>query len=406
MERQNLTIPLMIGGATTSKVHTALKIEPSYNGPVVHVLDASRSVAVASKLLSSSKDEKHNYILDLKEEYQLVRDRRAAGNEKRPFIPIEEARSQKFEIDWQNYSPPVPNHTGTHYLLNFDLENLITCIDWTPFFYSWQLRGKYPEILKDAEKSEEATKLFNDAQSMLRRIVDEKWLTAHAAFGLFEARTINNDDIEVVDEKGKVITTLYNLRQQTRKAKGQKYFCLSDYIAPKATGLKDYLGAFTVTAGIGIEKWISHFEKQHDDYSAIMLKALADRLAEAFAEKLHQLIRTKYWGYAPLEQLSNTELIQEKYTGIRPAPGYPACPEHAEKSSLFELLDVENKIGVQLTESYAMYPAASVSGWYFSHPESKYFGINKIDEDQLLDYSARKGVKPEDMRKLLQHIVR
>ncbi|NNE27696.1 MAG: methionine synthase, partial [Saprospiraceae bacterium] len=405
MQKNGLQIPLLIGGATTSRTHTALKIDPVYKGPVVHVLDASKSVAVASKLLASYQNDRDNFYIETKKEYQQVREKRAGAHDKRPFISIQEARTNKLKIDWQNYIPPVPNKPGLHYFDDYEIEDLINTIDWTPFFYSWQLRGKYPAILNDPEKGAEATRLFNDAQSMLRRIVDERWLTARAALGLFEARTINDDDIEVLDEQGQVCSTLFNLRQQSQKAPGKPYHCLSDFIAPIESGLKDYIGAFAVTSGIGIEEHVKRFEAQHDDYSAILLKALADRLAEAFAEKLHQRVRNHYWGYDPDEHFSNEELIHEKYRGIRPAPGYPACPEHSEKQSLFDLLDVTHKIGISLTESFAMYPAASVSGWYFAHPQSKYFGINRIDIDQLQDYSTRKGVKLEDMRKLLQHIV-
>ena len=321
------------------------------------------------------------------------------------MISIQEARDNKYQIDWKSYSIPEPKMTGVKYFQDYSIEELAEYIDWTPFFMSWQLAGKYPAILEDKVVGVEAKKLFNDAQSMLRRIIDENWLTAKGAFGIFPANSTANDNIEVKDKNGKPFMILNQLRQQVKKASGRQYNCLSDFIAPSGSGHKDYVGAFAVTTGIGIEKWVKHFEDQQDDYSAIMLKALADRLAEAFAERLHERVRKEFWGYASEEALSNDSLIKEEYKGIRPAPGYPACPEHSEKEKLFRLLDVQNKLQITLTESFAMYPAAAVSGWYFAHPESKYFGIAQIAEDQLEDYVSRKGMESGRAKKLIGHLM-
>jgi 5-methyltetrahydrofolate--homocysteine methyltransferase len=389
MQRLGMKIPLLIGGATTSKTHTALKIDPAYKGPVVHVLDASKSVPVVSALLS---EESSNTVIDYKTQYADLRERRAANAGKKKFVPLATARENKVKLDWDNYTPPQPAFRGVKVLRDYSIETISEFIDWTPFFSSWQLAGKYPKILKDEVVGKEATKLFNDAQSMLRRIIDENWLQANAVFGLFPANSANDDDIHIYtnENRDEVHMTLNHLRQQTKKADGLAYNCLSDFIAPEGSGMRDYIGGFAVTTGIGIEKWVKMYEEANDDYNAIMVKALADRLAEAFAEHLHKLIRTEYWAYAK-EDLSNDELIKEKYQGIRPAPGYPACPEHSEKAKLFKLLDAEKFTDIKLTESFAMYPAAAVSGWYFSHPESKYFGIRSIDADQIEDYVTRKG---------------
>ncbi len=405
MQRQNLNIPLLIGGATTSKTHTALKIEPHYsNAPVIHVLDASKSVGVASTLLSEDLVAREKYLRGIKEDYEKTRIARA-GKRKKKMISIEEARANRFQIDWNNYHIPEPKFTGVKCFDNYSIEELVRYIDWTPFFSSWQLAGKYPAILQDKVVGVEATKLFNDAQSMLRRIIDEKWLTAKGVFGIFPAASTQDDNIIVQDNSGQPFMILNQLRQQVEKAKGRQYFSLSDFIAPRTTGKKDYIGAFAVTTGLGIEKWVTHFQDNQDDYSAIMLKALADRLAEAFAERLHERVRKEYWGYAAEESLDNVRLIREEYNGIRPAPGYPACPEHSEKEKLFRLLDVQNQAQISLTESYAMYPAAAVSGWYFAHPESKYFGINTISEDQIIDYASRKDMEVDRARKLLGHLL-
>ena len=395
MQRDGFKIPLLIGGATTSKTHTALKIDPAYKGAVVHVLDASKSVTVVSTLIGD-KEKSNNFVIDTKAHYEDVRVKRLKSGRKKNYVKIAVARENKFQLDWDNYTPPVPKKLGVQVFDDYSLEELTEYIDWTPFFTSWQLRGKYPAIFDDKIIGVESKKLFNDAQSMLRRIIDEKWLTARGVIGLFRANSIDGDATEVYDENGATIETLYHLRQQTKKADGLPYYSLADFIAPKETKKQDFIGSFAVTTGIGIEKWVKHFEEDNDDFSAILLKSLADRLAEAFAERMHERVRKEFWGYEKEENLNNEELISEKYKGMRPAPGYPACPEHSEKGKLFDLLEVEENTGIKLTSSYAMYPAAAVSGWYFSHPESKYFGINTIDEDQIADYKERKGTDFED----------
>jgi 5-methyltetrahydrofolate--homocysteine methyltransferase len=402
MQRLNLKIPLMIGGATTSKTHTAVKVEPQYKGTTVHVLDASRSVAVASSLLSQDDDTRNNYILNIKEEYEQVRKLRGNRKSSKKYLTLKKARENRLQLDWDNYDPPKPTFLGTKVFDDYSLEELSDYIDWTPFFSTWELRGKYPAIFEDSFVGEEAKKLFNDAQSMLRRIIDEKWLTAKAVIGFFPANATKEDDLEIYqdDNRNEIIDTLNNLRQQRQKAPGQKNISLTDFIASKESGKADYIGSFAVTTGIGIERWVEKFEAEHDDYNAILLKALADRLAEAFAERMHDRVRNEFWAYAE-ESFTNEELISERYRGIRPAPGYPACPEHTEKGKLFNLLDVEKNTSIKLTESYAMYPAAAVSGWYFSHPESKYFGLGQISKDQLEDYANRKGMGIEEAEKWL-----
>ncbi len=405
LERQNLKIPLLIGGATTSKTHTALKIDPAYTGPVIHVLDASKSVGVASELLSEDVEKKVAYTTDIKKDYDNLRIKRASNAKTKKLLSIGQARGRKFEINWSNYTPPKPNFTGVKYYENYSIEELSDYIDWTPFFSSWQLRGKYPMIFDDKVIGVEAKKLYNDAQSMLRRVIDEKWLTAKAAVGIFPAYSDNTDSIHLHNGDRIPFMQLHQMRQQVKKADGLPYYSLSDFIATEESGLEDYMGAFAVTAGVGIEKWVKKFEDNHDDYSAIMLKAIADRLAEALAERMHLLIRRELWAYDSAESLSNEDLISEKYKGIRPAPGYPACPEHSEKEKLFTLLNVQNKVNISLTESYAMYPAASVSGWYFSHPDSKYFGINVVGEDQVNDYAQRKNISTDAAKKLLGHLM-
>ncbi len=408
MQREGFTIPLLIGGATTSKTHTAVKIEPHYSaGPVVHVLDASRSVAVVSALIGSDDQVRAAYIEDTKNEYVRVREARANRQSSKQFLTIDQARTNKFRINWNDYTPPVPVKTGVMVFNDYSLEELAQYIDWTPFFSSWQLAGKFPAILQDEVVGVEAQKLYNDARSLLRRIIDEKWLSANAVVGLFPANSVADDDIEVyADEDRKtVLATLRHLRQQVQKAAGQPNNCLADFIAPAHTGRRDYIGAFAVSAGFGIEHWVEKFEKDHDDYHAIMVKALADRLAEAFAERLHERVRKEFWGYAATETLNTEALIEENYQGIRPAPGYPACPEHTEKQTLWELLDVEDKTNIHLTESFAMYPAASVSGWYFSHPDSKYFGLGQISKDQVEDYARRKGMAVEEAERWLMPVL-
>lgn len=398
MQRLDFKIPLLIGGATTSKTHTAVKIDPQYKGPVVHVLDASRAVAVASSLLSQEGDTSVDYMIDVKKSYNTLREQRKNRTSNKQYLTLREARANKYQIEWDSYTPPIPRVAGMHTFDSIPLETLREFIDWTPFFSSWQLTGKYPAIFEDAVVGEEAKKLYIDAEKMLNQVISERWLEARAVMGLFRAES-DGDDI-VVDFSGGDLT-LRNLRQQVKKSAGIPSICLSDFIAPRETGKEDYIGAFAVTAGIGIEQHVKRFEADHDDYSAIMLKALADRLAEAAAEYMHHQVRTEYWAYSDEENLANDDMIAEKYVGIRPAPGYPACPEHTEKRTLWELLSVKEQIGIELTESMAMYPAASVSGWYFSHPESKYFGLGQISKDQVEDYAKRKGMSTADAERWL-----
>ncbi len=453
MQRLGMKIPLLIGGATTSKTHTAVKIEPQYaNGPVVHVLDASRSVAVVSSLLTKNKAENDAFLERVKVEYDQIRIQRAGRQSSKQYLTLEQARAKKLQLDWDNYTPPKPNFTGVKAFEIYPLQELVDYIDWTPFFQSWQLAGKYPAILEDDIVGVEAKKLYQDAQAMLRRIIDEKWLEARAVIGIFPAATLGDDIVVQAafadgnaanDQAANAVGTvmLHHLRQQNVKAADQANFCLADFIAPPARPIRggeehklgisgkevekrtggimafqttplnneagetpplmgglgganyvDHIGAFAVTAGIGIEKWVEKFEKDHDDYAAIMLKSIADRLAEALAERMHERVRKEFWGYAQDESLENEKLIHEEYQGIRPAPGYPACPEHTEKRTLWQLLDPEKNAGIHLTESCAMYPTAAVSGWYFSHPESKYFGLGQIGKDQVEDYARRKGM--------------
>jgi 5-methyltetrahydrofolate--homocysteine methyltransferase len=400
MEKQGFTIPLLIGGATTSRIHTAVKIDPQYSGTVIHVLDASRSVPVVSHLLS--KETREDFHIDTKAEYQRMRENHAKRKETKKFAGIEDARTNKFPIEWKAEDVYEPKLKGVEVLENYSLETLTNYIDWTPFFQAWELHGKFPKIFEDEKVGEEAAKLFEDAQAMLKQVIKEDWLTARAVFGFFPANTVDNDDIEVYtdDSRSEVQWKLHTLRQQVMKNKVPN-MALADFIAPKETGLKDYIGGFCVTTGLGIEEIAARFEADHDDYNSIMLKALADRLAEAFAEHLHERVRKEFWGYQSGESFSNEELIREKYQGIRPAPGYPACPDHTEKWTLWEMLEVEQRIGVGLTESLAMYPAASVSGLYFAHPQSKYFGLSKISKDQVEDYAQRKGMELEVMEKWL-----
>ncbi|MFW1678204.1 methionine synthase [Pontibacter sp. JAM-7] len=391
MERQGFDIPLLIGGATTSKAHTAVKIEPAYKrDQVVHVTNASRAVNVVSALLGEKKT---NYIKEIKEDYEAVRERHKARMTDKRRVNLQAARDNRFAIDWENYTPPVPVHPGIHVFDDIPLDEILPYFDWTPFFHSWELAGRYPRILKDEIIGEEATRLFHDAQAMLKQLVKEKQLQAKAVIGLFPANSTDSDDIELYtdDSRTTVLETLHHLRQQTEKVAGKPHMCLSDFIAPKSSGKADYLGAFAVTAGHGCDELVAHYEADHDDYNAIMVKALADRFAEALAELMHDRVRRDIWGYARQENLSNDELIAEKYQGIRPAPGYPACPEHTEKGLLWQLLDVDNTANMTITDSYAMLPTAAVSGWYFSHPESQYFGVAKIGEDQVDDYAKRKG---------------
>ncbi|WP_289043175.1 methionine synthase [uncultured Olleya sp.] len=400
MEKQNLDIPLIIGGATTSKAHTSVKIAPHYKDAVVHINDASRAVTVVGELLN-----KNNVVYkeQIREEYDVFREKFLNRTKQKEYISIEEARNRKYKIDWQTSKIVKPKQLGIQIIEDFDITKLESFIDWSPFFRSWDLHGKYPDILTDSVVGTQATDLFIDAQELLKRIFDEKLLRAKAIFGLFPANTINDDDIEValkgrhaelvsVSHNHEDQLTFLTLRQQLKKREGVPNHALADFIAPKETGIQDYIGAFCVSTGFGTAELAEQFEADNDDYNSIMIKALADRLAEAFAEYLHKEVRTKHWAYAQDESLTNQELIKENYNGIRPAPGYPACPDHLEKQTIWKLLNVEENIGVKLTESLAMWPAASVSGYYFGNPEAKYFGLGKIKEDQLLDYSKRKNI--------------
>ena len=395
MERAGLSIPLLIGGATTSKVHTAVKIDQFYNaGQAVHVLDASRSVTVVESLLGPKKEA---FIANLKDEYCRLREHHEKHRAAKDLLALSDARANKSTLDFSEVNIAVPKKLGTHEL-EVSLDQLVPYIDWTPFFQTWELHGKFPAILKDDIVGLEATNLFEDAQKMLKSMVSESWVTAKAIFGLYPANSIG-DDIEIhgSTKDNEAIFIQRTLRQQTKKAVGQANIALSDFIAPKESGKLDYIGAFVVTTGIGLDEHVERFEKDHDDYSSIMVKALADRLAEALAEYLHHLVRTDYWGYENAEDFSKEELIQEKYRGIRPAPGYPACPDHLEKNTIFDLLNATESIGVSLTESLAMTPASSVSGWYFAHPDAKYFGLGKITEEQVQNMATRKGESYESI---------
>ena len=388
MKRRGMNQPLLIGGATTSRAHTAVKIDPAIDTPVMWVKDASRAVPVAAKFVGA--DTRQALADELKDEYAKVRERHA-NKRKETFLNLADARANKPEIDWASYQPPQPNTPGITVLRDFDITTLRETIDWTPFFISWEMKGRYPDILNDPNKGKEARKLFDDAQAMLDQIIDEGWLTANAVCGLFPAQS-NGDDIEVLnDDRDKTEHVLRNLRQQTEHRQGVPNHCLGDFVAPADAGKDDWVGAFAVTAGIGLKERVEAFKADNDDYNAILLEALADRLAESFAEWLHKHVRTELWGYIPDEGLDNAELIAEKYQGIRPAPGYPACPEHTEKDTLWELLNVEDNAGIELTESRAMWPGAAVSGWYFSHPDSRYFVVGRINREQVEDYAQRKG---------------
>jgi 5-methyltetrahydrofolate--homocysteine methyltransferase len=390
MHRQGFAIPLLIGGATTSRVHTAVKIEPNYPAPVIWVPDASRSVGVCTSLVSEGmRDE---LVRRTREEYERVRQQHKGKRGQAPHHTLAEARRHALPIDWAGYVPPAPRRPGITILSDYPLDEIAKVIDWTPFFQTWELAGRYPKLLDDEIVGEAARNLFADAQAMLARIIGEKWLTANAVVGLFPANSVG-DDVEVYADasRARVLETFHFLRQQAVKPEDRANYCLADFVAPRSSGLRDYIGGFAVTAGLGIDRKLEEFEARHDDYSAIMLKALADRLAEAFAELLHLRVRRELWGYAPGESCSVEELIDEKYQGIRPAPGYPACPDHTEKALLFDLLDAAGTAGVTLTESFAMLPTAAVSGFYFSHPDSRYFAVGKISRDQVADYAARRG---------------
>ncbi|WP_338870976.1 methionine synthase [Spirosoma sp. SC4-14] len=440
MERQGFKLPLLIGGATTSRTHTAVKIDPHYSGPVIHVLDASRSVPVAGRLISEQQATRQEIFESIKTEYAKLREDHARRRQEKASLTIEKARNNRTPIDWSNFEPTKPAFLGNRYFDDYSIAELVNYIDWTPFFQTWQLHGKYPAIFEDATVGKEARQLFDDANRLLGEIVDKKLLQAKAVVGFYPANSADDDVIlhefeeqirdipcerhgshrhieykisraqsqTVVSPAGELIydtkTVLHFLRQQNQKAPGLPNFCLSDFVAPLESGREDYIGGFAVTAGIGIEALLDKYEREHDDYNSIMVKALADRLAEAFAERMHERVRTEFWPYATGEKFTNDELIKETYQGIRPAPGYPACPDHTEKGTLFDLLDA-NKIGIELTESYAMYPASSVSGFYFSHPESKYFAVGKINKDQVFDYALRKNMPVEEIERWLAPVL-
>jgi len=401
MRRDGFTVPLLIGGATTSEVHTAVKIEPEYSHGAIHVPDASRAVGVVSRLLG---DGAADYKAEISERYAKVREARA-NNTTSPVKPFADAQANRAPIDWQSFTPVEPTFTGTRLIDDIKLEDLVDYIDWTPFFRSWDLAGAYPRILNDEIVGETAQSLFADGQAMLATIIEEQWLTSRAVVGFWPANT-NGDDITLYtdDARGAELATLHTLRQQVTHSDDRPNFALADFIAPADSGKADYIGAFTVTTGDQVAARCAAFEAEHDDYSSIMLKALADRLAEATAEYMHERVRVDLWGYQT-EEFSNEDLIRERYQGIRPAPGYPACPDHTEKATIFELLDTPNVLGVHLTESFAMDPAASVSGLYFAHPESRYFGVRKVGADQLADYAARKEITFDEAARWLAPVL-
>jgi 5-methyltetrahydrofolate--homocysteine methyltransferase len=419
MQRQDFHVPLLIGGATTSRAHTALKIEPHYKSPTVWVKDASRAVGVAQSLISAELVDA--FMAKIRAEYVEIRERHKDRGPSKRLVSLEHARGQAFSGNWETYEPPAPQQPGITVFDDYPLAELVECIDWTPFFNTWELSGHYPQIFDDAVVGAQARELFDDAQAMLERIVAGKWLTAKGVIGLWPAARVG-DDVEVLPltpplagegkappapaaqaptplpnpspargEGLKSVARIHFLRQQVDKPPGRPDFCLADFVAPKESGVRDWIGGFAVTAGLGIERMLAEFERDHDDYSSILLKALADRLAEAFAERMHERVRKEFWGYAKDEALANADLVAEKYRGIRPAPGYPACPDHTEKATLFELLDATGNTGIELTESFAMYPASAVSGWYFSHPDSQYFVVGRISKEQVEDYARRKN---------------
>jgi 5-methyltetrahydrofolate--homocysteine methyltransferase len=403
MQRLGFTVPLLIGGATTSRTHTAVKIEPHYQGPTVWVPDASRAVGVASSL--ASEEQREAYLRQVRADYVKIREQHSRKSGQKS-VKLEAARANAVRIDWGSYAPPRPRQLGVTRLSNYPLEKLVPFLDWGPFFQTWDLAGRYPDILQDPVVGEAARNVFRDGQAMLERIVRGRWLTANGVFGLWPANAAG-DDIEIYagDKRDGVLATWHNLRQQNEKPAGNPNQCLADFVAPRDSGVADYIGLFAVTAGLGVEKKEAQFLAGHDDYSAILVKALADRLAEAFAEHLHWLVRTDYWGYAPDEKLSSEELVAEKYRGIRPAPGYPACPDHTEKADLFRVLDATANAGIELTDSFAMMPPASVSGFYIAHPESRYFAVGKLEKDQVADYAHRKGMDLAVMERWLASIL-
>jgi 5-methyltetrahydrofolate--homocysteine methyltransferase len=405
MQHEKMTLPLLIGGATTSRIHTAVKIDPVYDGPVVHVLDASRSVPVASELIS--EETRGRFKANIKKEYEALRKDHETRQQEKNYITLDAARKNRVPINWATEQITKPQFLGTKVFNEFPLDEIRKYIDWTPFFQTWMLYGRYPGIFKDEKVGVEAKKLFDDAQKMLDSIVKEKLLKANGVIGFYAAGATTTDDVTLFtdDSRTKELTTIHFLRQQNKKAQNLPNFCLADFIAPRDSGKNDYIGMFAVTAGVGIEALIEKYKKDQDDYSEIMVKALADRLAEAFAEMLHEHVRKQHWGYAKDETLTEEQLIKEEYQGIRPAPGYPACPDHTEKQIIFDLLEAEAKAGIILTESYAMYPASSVSGYYFASPESKYYGLGKIDKDQVTEYAKRKNMELKEIERWLSPVL-
>jgi 5-methyltetrahydrofolate--homocysteine methyltransferase len=401
MQRLDFQVPLLIGGATTSPAHTSVKIDPQYEGAVVYVKDASRSVGVCQSLVGAST--RADFIARAKDEHAQRREQHRGKRVKAPQLTLGQARANRYKIDWASYQPPRPAFLGVRAFDDYPLEELVRYIDWMPFFNAWEFAGKFPDVLTDPAVGEATCNLYADARRMLKTLIAERWVKARGVIGLFPANSVDEDDIEVYADESRtqVIARLHHLRQQKGKPAGQSHDCLADFVAPKASGIPDYIGAFAVTAGLGVDEHVARFQAAHDDYSGIIVKALTDRLAEAFAERLHERVRREFWGYAREEKLSNDELIREAYSGIRPAPGYPACPDHTEKATLWRLLDIERNAGMRLTESFAMYPAAAVSGCYFSHPEARYFAVGKIDLDQVQNYASRKGIPLEEAQRWL-----
>jgi len=401
MERLGFKLPLLIGGATTSKKHTAVKIAPKYSHPVVHVLDASKSVPTAAALLSD--EQRAEFMKGLDADYSFLRKQFEAKQLERVILPLKEARLHKLQTKWSEAFVHKPKSMGVKILKNISLELVKPFIDWTPFFMTWEVKGKYPEVFQSPQYGKEAKQLFDDAQKLLDKIISRRLISVSAVFGLFPANTTEDDDIEVyLDDKRDIVRAkFFFLRQQGQKRAGIENLSFADFVAPKSTGVQDYMGAFAINAGIGLDKLVEEFDRQLDDYDSIMAKAIADRFAEATSEWLHERVRREYWGYAKEEFLTNEERIRESYIGIRPAPGYPACPDHTEKRTIMTLLKAEEAIGLSLTESCAMYPASAVSGYYFAHPESKYFGLGKIENDQLTDYARRKGISKEEAARWL-----
>jgi 5-methyltetrahydrofolate--homocysteine methyltransferase len=404
MTRRGFDVPLLIGGATTSPAHTSVKIDPAYEGPVVYVKDASRAVGVCQALVTT--DTSAEYVTRVKQEHATRREQHKDRRRTGPALKLAEARANRFLPDWSAYRPPVPRFAGVRVFEDVPLAELVRYVDWMPFFNAWEFAGKFPDVLTDPVVGEAASSLYADARKVLKQMIAERWVRASAVIGLFPANS-EGDDIEVyADEtRQRVVHRLHTLRQQKAKPAGQPHYALADFVAPKASGVADWIGAFAVTAGLGLDEKVREFEARHDDYGAIMLKALADRLAEALAERMHERVRREFWGYAPDERFTNDQLVREDYRGIRPAPGYPACPDHTEKATLWRLLDVESSAGIRLTENYAMHPTAAVSGWYFSHPEAKYFQVGKIDADQVADYAARKGWTRDEAERWLAPIL-